>query len=144
MEKQDSVSLLKECSAGSKMAISSIDDVLDKVQDPEMRQLLTESKSHHEKLCDEIHTLLTRHDSEEKNPHPIAKGISWVKTSMKMAMDDSDSTVANLMTDGCHMGVKSLHKYLNQYQSADHTSKDICSRLIDIEEHLCKELESYL
>lgn len=144
MEVRDTVNLLRECNAGSKMAISSIDDVLDRVQSSDMRQLLTESKNHHEKMCDEIHTLLARHESEEKDPNPIAKGMSWIKTNVKMSMDDSDSTVANLMTDGCHMGVKSLHKYLNQYSSADHTSKDICGRLIDIEEQLCKGLESYL
>lgn len=144
MEVRDTVNLLRECNAGSKMAISSIDDVLDRVQSSGMRQLLTESKNHHEKMCDEIHTLLARHESEEKDPNPIAKGMSWIKTNVKMSMDDSDSTVANLMTDGCHMGVKSLHKYLNQYSSADHTSKDICGRLIDIEEQLCKGLESYL
>ncbi len=144
MENRDTVCLLKECNAGSKMAVSSINDVLDKVKSADMKQLLTESKSHHEKLCDEIHTLLSRHDSEEKDPNPIAKGMSWMKTNVKLTMDASDATVADLMTDGCHMGVKSLHKYLNEYQAADHTSKDICNRLIDIEEQLCKGLESYL
>lgn len=144
MDVQDTICLLRECNAGSKMAISSINDVLDRVQNSDMRQLLAESKSHHEKLCDEIHSMLARHDSEEKEPSPIAKGMSWVKTNMKMTMDASDSTVADLMTDGCHMGVKSLHRYLNQYQAADHPSKDICGRLIDIEEQLCRGLESYL
>ena len=141
MDVQDTICLLRECNAGSKMAISSINDVLDRVQNSDMRQLLAESKSHHEKLCDEIHSMLARHDSEEKEPSPIAKGMSWVKTNMKMTMDASDSTVADLMTDGC---VKSLHRYLNQYQAADHPSKDICGRLIDIEEQLCRGLESYL
>lgn len=144
MDVQDTICLLRECNAGSKMAISSINDVLDRVQNSDMRQLLAESKSHHEKLCDEIHSMLARHDSEEKEPSPIAKGMSWIKTNMKMTMDASDSTVADLMTDGCHMGVKSLHRYLNQYQAADHPSKDICGRLIDIEEQLCRGLESYL
>ena len=74
----------------------------------------------------------------------MAKGMSWLKTNMKMGVDDSDATVADLITDGCHMGVKSLHKYLNQYEAADKSAKDLCNRLISIEESLCKGMEKYL
>jgi hypothetical protein len=74
----------------------------------------------------------------------MAKSMSWMKTNMKLGMNESDATVADLMTDGCNMGVKSLNKYLNQYTEADKTSKDICKRLISIEEELCKDLQEYL
>lgn len=144
MENRDTISLLKECDSGTKMAVASIDEVLDKVQDSDMKSLLTESKMHHEKLGNEIHSLLIEHNSEEKEPCPMAKGMSWLKTNMKIGMNESDATVADVITDGCNMGVKSLHKYLNQYQSADKTSKDICKRLVSIEEELCKDLKDYL
>ena len=144
MEHTDSVKLLKECDAGSKMAVASIDDVLEKVTDSELKSLLQESKEHHEKLGNEIHSILNERGKSEKDPNPVAKGMSWMKTNMKMGMDNSDATVADLITDGCNMGVKSLHKYLNKYQAADDTSKDICSRLVSIEETLCKDLRKYL
>ncbi len=144
MEKNDTVALLKECDAGTKMAVSSIDEVLDRIQDSHMKQLLTESREHHEELGNEIHSLLISHKSEEKAPNPMAKSMSWLKTNMKMNMDESDATVADLITDGCNMGVKSLHKYINQYPAADKTSKDVCNRLVNIEEELCRDLRSYL
>ena len=109
-----------------------------------MKKLLQESKSHHEKLGDEIHSLLNSHGTEEKDPTPMAKGMSWVKTNVKMGMDDSDATVADLITDGCNMGIKSLNRYLNQFKAADHKSKDISTKLISIEEKLCKDLNKYL
>ncbi len=144
MESEDTVNLLKECDSGSKMAVSSIDEVLESVQSASMKQLLSESKAHHEKLGNEIHSLLLEHQSEEKDPNAMAKSMSWLKTNMKMTMDNSDATVADLITDGCNMGTKSLHRYLNQYSAADHKSKDICNRLIDIEEKLCKDMREYL
>ncbi len=144
MESEDTVNLLKECDSGSKMAVSSIDEVLESVQSAGMKQLLSESKAHHEKLGNEIHSLLLEHQSEEKDPNAMAKSMSWLKTNMKMTMDNSDATVADLITDGCNMGTKSLHRYLNQYSAADHKSKDICNRLIDIEEKLCKDMREYL
>ena len=67
-----------------------------------------------------------------------------MKTNLKMAMDESDKTVADLMTDGCNMGVKSLNQYLNQYKAADEVSKDIAKRLIKLEDQLATELRGYL
>ncbi|MBE5944834.1 MAG: hypothetical protein E7258_07950 [Lachnospiraceae bacterium] len=144
MENMDTINLLKECDAGVKMGVSAIDEVLDSVQSTELSDLLTESKAHHQKLGNEIHSLLIEYGSEEKDPNPMAKGMSWFKTNMKLQMDKSDQTVAELITDGCNMGVKSLNEYLNQYQSANDKVRDICKRLIRIEDELCKELRGYL
>lgn len=144
MENQDTIKLLKECDAGTKMGVTSIDDVLDMVKDERLRKLLIESKDHHSKLGNDLHSLLMEYNSEEKEPNPIAKGMSWFKTNMKLTMNNSDATIADLITDGCNMGVKSLNKYLNQYANADKSAKDICQRLIDIEEDLCEKLRVYL
>lgn len=144
MENNDTVCLLKECDAGTKMAVSSIDEVLDRIQTPDMKQMLTKIKKDHEKLGNEIHSLLIEHNSEEKEPNPMAKGMSWMKTNMKLGIDESDATVADLLTDGCNMGIKSLYRYMNQYQAADSTSKSICKSLAGIEEELCRDLRKYL
>ncbi len=144
MENQDTINLLKECDSGTKMAVSAIDDVMDKVSSTDLKQLLRESRKHHEKLGNDLHSLLIQHHSEEKDPSPMAKSMSWMKTNFKMGMDGSDRTIADLITDGCNMGIKSLHKYLHQYQSADHSAKDICHRLIRIEDQLELGLRDFL
>ncbi|MBR5808999.1 MAG: hypothetical protein IKY39_02685, partial [Clostridia bacterium] len=74
----------------------------------------------------------------------IAKGMSWMKTNVMISMDDSDETVADLITDGCNMGVKSLNKYLNKYEAADEVSKDIAKRLINLEEKLAIDIREFL
>lgn len=144
MENQDTVYLLKECDSGTKMAVSVIDKVMDKVSNTELKNLLKESRSHHEKLGDTLHSLLIQHHSTEKNPNPMAKSMANIKASVKMGLDGSDRTIADLITDGCNTGVKSLHKYLHQYKAADHSAKDMCHRLIDIEEQLGTKLQDYL
>ena len=144
MENMDTIYLLKECDAGSKMAVTSIDEILEAVKSENLKQLLSESKAHHEQLGNEIHSLLLEYSSEEKDPSTMAKGMSWLKTNMKLNMHNSDATVADLITDGCNMGIKSLHKYLNQYPAANQKVKDICNRLISIEETLAKDLQPYL
>ena len=144
MEARDTIKLLKECDAGSKMAVTSLDEILEKVENVNLKKLLMETKGHHEKLGNEIHTLLNEYGSEEKEPNAMAKGMSWMKTNMKMSMNDTDETAADLITDGCNMGIKSLYKYMNQYPGANSKVKDICKKLISIEDQLRKELRAYL
>ena len=144
MIQQDTIKLLRECDAGIKMGVSSIEDVLDHVHDEDLRHHLTRCRDEHTALGEEIQTMLARYHDDGKDPNPIAKGMSWIKTNVKLGMDDSDKVVADLLTDGCNMGVKSLRKYLNQYQAADEDSKDITKRLIQLEEKLTVQLRKYL
>ena len=144
MENQDSILLLKECDAGSKMAVSSIDDVLDQIHDNNLKAIMEKSKAHHTRLGNQIHQLLNEYEVKDKDPNPMAKGMSWIKTNMKMAMDGSDHTIADLMTDGCNMGIKALYKYLNQYPAANQKVMDLCTDLIAIEEELQRDLRDYL
>jgi ATP-dependent Clp protease ATP-binding subunit ClpA len=144
MIEQDTIRLLRECDAGITMGVDSIGDVLEHVQDDKFRKILTDCKTEHEKLRQEVDQLLKKYHDEGKDPNPIAKGMSWMKTNMKLTMEDSDATIADLMTDGCNMGVKSLNKYLHQYQAADEVSKDITKRLINLEEQLTHDIRKYL
>lgn len=144
MIEQDTIRLLRECDAGIKMGISAIDEVLNKVHSDTLRTFLKECKRKHEKMQGEIQLLLERYHDEGKEPNAMAKGMSWLKTNTKMAMDESDQTIADLITDGCNMGVKSLSRYLNQYQAADETSKDIAKKLIELEDQLIIQIRPYL
>lgn len=144
MIEQDTIKLLRECDAGVKMGISSIDEVLDLVKSENMKNYLTECRAEHDKLDSEIQKELDRFKDEGKNPNPMAKGMSWIKTNVKLAFNESDETIADLMTDGCNMGVKSLNKYLNEYEAADEKSKDIAKRLINLEERLAVDIRQYL
>ena len=144
MRSEDTIKLLKECDAGSKMAVSSIDDALEYVKDKEMAELLTDTKKHHEKLGNDLHEMLNELGADEKEPSVMAKGMSKIKMSVKIGMDNCDETVADLIVEGCDMGIKSLQKYLHKYPAADKSAKDICNRLINIEDELRKKLYSYL
>lgn len=144
MVEQDTIRLLRECDAGVKMGVSSIEDVLEKAQNDDLKRLLREYRTEHEKLEDEIRALLEQYQDEGKDPAMMAKGMSWVKTNVKLTMENSDETIADLITDGCNMGIKSLTKYLNQYKAADETSKDLVKRLIKLEEEMERDLRQYL
>ena len=123
MIEQDTIRLLRECDAGVKMGVSSINDVIQYTDSDELTHLLEKCRAEHNKLDDEIQMHLKRFDDDGKEPNPMAKGMSHIKTTMKIAFEKSDETIADLITDGCNMGVKSLIKYLNEYKDTTWNGK---------------------
>ena len=144
MKENDTIRLLRECDAGIKMGRAAIDDVIGHVSDERFSQILRRSDKEHERLDAELRALLSQCDDGGKEPALLAKGMSWLKTNFRLAADSSDETAADLMTDGCNMGVKSLHRYLNQYTAADDAAKGLCRRLIELEEELAADIRPYL
>ena len=140
----DTIRLLRECDAGIKMGVEAIQEVEQYSSDPELRQFLKSNMAEHEKLQSELQELLDQYHDDGKDPNAMAKGMSWLKTNIKLAVDESDKTIADLITDGCNMGVKSLNRYLNQYEAADEKSKDIAKRVISLEETLAKDIRKVL
>lgn len=144
MIEQDTIKLLRECDAGVKMGVSSINDVIDKVQNAEFKSELSDCKEKHNQLQKEIDKLLNRYHDDGKEPNIMAQSMSQMKTGFKLMVEKSDNTIADLMTDGCNMGVKSLNRYLNEYKAADEVSKDITKRLINLEEKLAIQIRKFL
>lgn len=144
MDNQDTIHLLKKCNAGAKTAVNSIQEVIEHIQDYKLRQRLLDSMAEHEKLGDEAHKLLSQYDAEEKDPTTMARAMSWMKINMKLMMEESDKTVADLMTDGCGMGIKSLCADKNEYSQADHKAVQLADKLVEIEEKLVEDLKQWL
>ncbi len=144
MIEQDTIKLLRECDSGIKMGISSIDEVLGRVKSQKLIKFLNDCRVEHEELRELCEKMLKEYGDEGKDPNIMASSMSKVKTEVKLAVNETDETIADLMTDGCNMGVKSLCKYLNEYEKAEERAKDIAKKLIKLEEKLANEMKLYL
>ncbi|MBR6916712.1 MAG: hypothetical protein IKN38_00875 [Clostridia bacterium] len=141
---QDTVKLLRECDAGVKTAVNSIDEILSDIKSEDLRRIMDDSRLKHQSLGDEIHSELLSLDEKGKDPSPVARAMTWMKINFKMTEKPTDSTIAELMYDGCSMGVKSLAKYLNQYEAAEHSAKSFAKHLIEIEDTLMTDLRTFM
>ena len=144
MIEHDTIELLRECDAGIRMGISAIDEVKDHVEDTDFRTMLDRYQREYAQLQNEISGVLHEYHDVGKDPNPLAKGMAWIKTNFEMAVNESDQTIADLITDGCNMGIKSLNKYLNQYRAADGRAEDFTRRLIELQDRQLKEIARYL
>ncbi len=141
---EDTINLLKECDAGTKMAVASIDEVLEHAKGKSMIDILEKEKQIHESYGNIIHEYLLDKESEGKEPNPLAKGMAWMKTNMKMTFDDGDSAIADIMTDGCNMGIESLKQYVYKYPDAEDKAKKIAYDLIEEERNMINYLKGFL
>ncbi len=143
-DQNETIKLLKECDAGTKMGISSLEDVIKDISEGELRNVLVESKSNHEKILSKIADRLQEYGEKGKEPAAMATIMAKMKENMKMMTEEESCAAANLIIDGCNMGIKSIHKYYNQYPNAEQSAKQLVDDLVKEEEDLCCKLRCYL
>ena len=145
MIEKDTIRLLRECDAGTKMAVQSLDDAMTKTHNEALIHLLTQSKREHSQLGDHLHKLLSEKGVSDKEPPAMAKTMAHIQNTVKLGINGSDDPgIAEFITDGCNMGTKNLAKYLNQYKNASGDARSICGKLINLEDKLVSELRLYL
>ncbi len=138
------VELLKECNSGCKMAINSMDQVMEYVQDKEQEEIIRSCTKKHRGLEDSISRQLNEHGAGEESPGLMASAMSWISTEIKMAMNNDSNQIAKIMMDGCNMGIQSLSEYLNKYTEASGESRQLAGELIKVEENFMKEMKQFL
>lgn len=137
---EDSINLLKECNAGCKSATNSMEQVEPFINNEELRSVIDKYNDKHIKIGDECHEMLNEMGEDEKDPHAIAKVFSWVSTEVKLMVNDDSSKIAQLMVDGCNMGIKSVSKYINQYKDASKEIMSLAKNLVKIEQEFMDDL----
>lgn len=140
----DTVNLLKECNAGCKSATNSMEQVMEYVKNEKLRALIDRYNDSHIKIGDECHDILNSLGEQEKDPQKISAMMAKVGTDMKLMMENTTHKVADLLVDGCNMGIKSLCRYINQYTTADETSIKLAKKLVSLEKDFMNELLEYL
>ncbi len=140
----DTIKLLKECNAGCKSATNSMEQVQSYLNDDSLKSLIDEYNDKHIKIGDECHQMLNEVHEEEKDPNPMAKAFSWISTEIKLMMNDNSHKIAELMIDGCNMGIKSISEYMNKYKAASQESLELAKKLVQIEQEFMNKLLVYL
>lgn len=140
----DSIELLKECDSGVKMGIQGISEVIDNAYGKDFKNMLEKYEGEHVKILKTIHQKLNEAGADYKEPHPIAKTNAKVMTNMKLMVNDSDEKIADIMMDGCNMGIKSVSRYMNEYSGASKDVMDIANNVVTLEQNFMNELRQYL
>lgn len=141
---EDTVLLLKECNSGCKMATNSMEQVKPYIEKENFKSLIENYNSRHIEIGDTCHQMLNSNGKDEKDPQSIQKIVSWVSTEVKLRINEDDEKIAEMLMDGCNMGIKSVSKYVNKYKNASPESLDLAHKLVKIEQDFLNDLLIYL
>ena len=141
---EDTRKLLEECNSGCKMALGSMKQVKEYIQDEKLKKIVESYKQKHEQLEIESSNLLKGAGNSEKEPGVMASMFSWFTTEIKMMIEDDGHQIAKLMMDGCNMGIQSISEYQNKYKEASKEATELAKKLVKTEENFMQEMKQFL
>ena len=136
--------LLEECNSGCKMAVNSMDQVSEYIEDEKLSQVVGVYRDKHKKIEDKSSELLQRYGETGKEPGAAASVFSWFTTEIKLMLKDDRNQIAKLLMDGCNMGIQSISEDRNKYSGASKESMDLANDLVGIEGDFMWELKYFL
>lgn len=141
---EQTLQLLDECNSGCKMAINSMKQIRDFIQDEKLASIINSYTQKHQDLEAETGRQLLEYGKTGDEPGLMATAMSWISTEAKLVLKDDVRQIAKIVMDGCNMGIQSVSKYMNQYVSASAESKKLAKKLIQTEENLMGEMKQFL
>ena len=92
--------LLEECTSGCKMAVSSIQQILEFTQDSALQKILNKYIEQQTHLQQTAESQLSADGFEPKDPGMLASAFSWFTTEIKLGMNSDNSEIAKVLIDG--------------------------------------------
>ncbi len=143
MEEQ-TITLLKECNSGCRMAVNSIDRLKDFIMNADLDKVLETYKGQHRDLEEESSKLLAEAGQSGKQPDRLATAFSWITTEVKMLLSDDSAQIAKILMNGCNMGIQSVSECMNKCPAASHASMSLAKKLVKCEEKLMEDMKKFL
>lgn len=141
---EHTISLLKECSSGCKMAMRTIQQVREYARDEKLERLLDAYEKKHRDLEKSTIQLLEHYNKKDEEPGKMAEFMAKMDIEMKMLVHADSHQIAKLMMDGCNMGIQALSEKINQYTEASKESLDIAKKIVKAEEDFMAEMKEFL
>lgn len=141
---EHSKKLLQECNSGSKMALDSLNQVREYVEDSKLLGVMDTYRRKHESLETRTAEMLAEYGKCEKEPSKMASAFSYATAELKLMMNCDNHQIAKLMMNGCNMGIQSISAYHNDYPDAAKDVMDVAEDLIKIEEDFMKDLKQFI
>lgn len=136
--------LLGEVSVGCRMAVTSMNQIMEHTDDAALLKMVNKYKMRHEELESDASDLLRKAGETPPEIPAAGSAFSWISAEVKLAWNNDTQEAAKLLMDGCNMGIQAIGGYLNDYPGASQTSKELASQLISLEEEFMRELKAYL
>ena len=146
MEKKrlEEVDFLQYIYKNADMGIVGIDNIIVKVKDEDLENVLKTQKSEYENICRESESILKKYGKSNEEIGLMAKVSTKIMSEMSMLKDDSSKNIAKMMIEGTNKGIIELTEHINAYDNNDAEIIVLVNKYKDILENNIEELKKYL
>lgn len=146
MEKKrlEEVEFLQYIYKNAEMGIIGIDNIVVKVKDEDLENILKNQRVEYENICRESESILKKYGKSNDEVGVVAKVSTKIMSEMSMLKDDSSKSIAKLMIEGTNKGIIELTEKINSYDNSDAELIVLANKYKDMLENNIEELKSYL
>ncbi len=141
---KDTISLLRETGAGCKSATNAIERILPHIQNEKLSNMVEAYNAKHATLGDSCQKELHKLGAPDEDPHPVSAAFAKMGITLGANLRPDSRHLADMLADGCAMGIRSLAHYKNEYPAASIEARHLTDSLIDLESDFFQDLLGYL
>ena len=127
---KDTEQLLRETNYGAKLALMNMKHIMDEAEEGELMKVIVHAIEEHEKVEQKTANAMNEHGYEEKAVSAMMHAFSDVTTELKMLWRDDSAKIAEMLVDGCNMGIKNISQTMNQCENASKEAKALISEIV--------------
>ena len=142
-EKISTQELYQEIYKGCKMGGESIVNLLPKVNDEGLRSELTAQLERYEEFASKAREQLFDMDKTPKEENLLTKLSSKMGVMMNTMIDATSSHIAQMIIEGCSMGITELIKAIHAHDEKDDAEK-LAREVVSFEESCTENMKKYL
>lgn len=144
MDENINLTILNEIGKATRMGLSSITFVSDKVEDEKMKEDLSTQYADYGKVLDKVNTQFEKYGEIPDEEPMMDKMMAWTGVQMNTLTDKSNSHIAELMIQGNLMGIIESQKLLNHSPEMEQEVKDILNDFINLQNNNIDKMKEYL
>ena len=125
-------------------ALQSIEDLMPKVEDNNLRKELSDEYTNYDIISRECEMIGKSEDIDLKDNTLLEKIRLWSSIKMTTMMDKSTRHIAEMMLLGTVMGLIQCIKDMSDYKGVSSELDDLCQKIGDMEEENYQKLKNFL
>ena len=135
--------IYQTCDMGVKSTTKLIN--LLKNKDNKIKKILEDELKEYEKYLAKSNKLLKKNKIEPEGISMISDIMSSMSMKHDVKKDNSDSSIAGILTEGFTMGIVNMNKKIESYNDdCDNSVIDLATAIVKFQEKEIKNLKSYL
>lgn len=141
---EENINALDEISKGACMGMDATRDIIDKIEEKELKRIVEDQYQQYEKIKKKIDDIYGEYsDSKPHETGAMTKAMTWSQINMKTMNDTSPSKIAELLLQGTNMGIIEGRKILNN-KNIDKKIHKIIEEYVELQEKYIEKLKKYL